>query len=242
MIRIVAIIFLLACLGCDPRSQASPGSAPLPKSIAGAGVLRGVVEFAGSAPEMSSIVANEPCCENDPPLKEETVVVNANATLRNVFVYLEDAPALDGSEQPPVLLDQVRCRYVPHAVAVQVGQPLRVRSSDPTMHNVHYIPQKNRARNLSMTQAGQEVLTRFTHPEFIRMRCDVHPWMAAWVGVFENPFFAVTGEDGTFEISGIPGGTYTLVAWHELYGSQRQSVRVADGAPLQARFVFGKQS
>jgi hypothetical protein len=191
---------------------------------------------------MRTFTATEKCCQGEPPIVEQSVVVNSNNTLRNVFIYLEDAPKTDGSGLDPALLDQERCSYTPHALGIQTNQLLRIRSSDPTMHNVHYTPDKNNARNLSMTQSGQEVPVSFPAAEFIRMKCDVHPWMSAWVGVFDNPFFAVTHHEGSFEIKGIPNGKYKLVAWHELYGRKEQSVTIADNKPIEINFSFGSQT
>jgi plastocyanin len=239
---VVTILSALCLVGCDRASVAKP--APLPRVVEGNGIIRGSVQLTGPAPTMPEItISSERCCQGEPALHEETVIVNDNNTLRNVFVYLENAPQTDGSAQPSALLDQSRCRYVPHAIGVQVGQTLNVRSSDPTMHNVHFNPQKNVAKNLSMTVAGQQVPTTFAAAEFIRFKCDVHPWMNAWVGVFDNPFFAVTGEDGSFEIKGIPAGKYTLVAWHELYGRREQQLTIGeDGKPLETMFSFGNKA
>jgi hypothetical protein len=241
---ILLMCWLLATIGCERASNANPGpaaGAPRVTSVRGNGVVRGTVAFIGTPPVMKTI-RNHPCCQGAPPtLLEEHVVVNPNGTLRNVFVYLEGGSLVDGSSLSPALLDQLHCRYVPHTLGVQVGQPLRVRSSDATLHNVHYVPDKNRAGNLAMTQAGHEKQITFEHPEFIRMKCDVHPWMTAWVGVFDNPFFAVTRDDGAFEIQGIPAGTYRLVAWHEMYGKQEQPVTVSDDGPIETGFSFGKQ-
>lgn len=231
---------MLAIAGCD--SGSTDPLASLPTAVDGGGVIRGTVHFVGTAPTMKTFTATEACCAGDPPIVEETVIVNSNKTLKNVFVYLEGAPKLNGKSQPIQTLDQVRCRYVPHALGIQMNQPLKLRSSDPTMHNVHYVPGINPAKNFAMTQAGDEIQTKFTAgPEFVRLRCDVHPWMSAWVGVFENPFYSVTGESGSFEIKGIPAGTYKLVAWHELFGRLEQSVTITDGAaPLELQFTLGK--
>ena len=171
---------------------------------------------------------------------EEKVVVNENGTLANVFVYLAGVPASDGSDREPAVLDQVDCRYVPHAIGVQVGQMLRIRSSDPTMHNVHYDSDSNGAANFGLTVAGAEkpVTLKGNH-EFIRVRCDVHPWMSATIGVFESPFFTVTDDaEGTFEIARVPAGQYTLVAWHELYGKLERPVEVKDDESVDASFEY----
>lgn len=236
------LILALALLGCDRQTKTESARAPLPQSVDGSGVVHGKVLFVGTPPIRNQITANDPCCMGEPAILDETVVVNPNQTLRNVFVYLENAPVTEGSSRSPALIDQVRCTYTPHVVAIQVDQQLRIRSSDPTLHNVHYIPQANRARNLAMTSAGAETTVSFDYPEFIRLKCDVHPWMSAWVGVFEHSFFATTADSGDFELKGIPDGTYTLVAWHELYGTQKQTVTVSGEQPLEIDFTFGKKN
>jgi plastocyanin len=161
--------------------------------------------------------------------------------LANVFVYLAGVAASDGSDREPALLDQKDCRYVPHAVGVQVGQTLRVRSSDPgTLHNVHYNPDRNPPANFGLTSAGDERKVTFGQaPEFIRVRCDVHPWMNAYIGVFDSPFFAVTGESsGMFEIGKVPAGDYKLVAWHERYGTIERAVKVKDNDSVDVTVEF----
>lgn len=160
--------------------------------------------------------------------------------MSNVVVYLEDGPNV-ASKMEPVLLDQQYCRYTPHVVAVRTGQTLKVKSSDPTLHNAHSDKGTNKPFNLSFADAGQTKELSFTQPEVaIRVRCDVHQWMSAYVAVFDHPFFAVTGEDGAFELKGVPAGTYTLVAWHERYGQKKQPVTVGADGTVTATFVFGK--
>jgi plastocyanin len=225
-----------ACLiGCDNSPSANGGPAAPPRVLkTGEGVVRGVVKFDGVPPKMATI-ANQPCHAGAPQLEEETVIVGEAGAMMNVLVFVEGAGAGDGSKREPAVLDQIHCRYVPHVVGVQVGQTLNVRSSDDAMHNVHYNPQRNAAANFGMTKPGAEKSVTFAAPEFVRVKCDVHPWMTAHVGVFENPFFAATGVDGKFEIKGLPAGEYTLVAWHELYGRQEQPLTVADETkPVEA--------
>ena len=202
-------------------------------------MVKGTVKFLGMPPVMGEI-ANEPChAEAEKPLKEETVVVNENGTLANVLVYLADAPASDGSARPAALLDQVDCRYVPHVVGVQVGQPLTIRSSDPTLHNVHYNASKNPSANFGLTVKGAEKQVKFDAAEFIRVKCDVHPWMTAYVGVFESPFHAVSSApDGSFEIPKVPAGRYRLVAWHERLGQVEQAIEVKDEKPVDVTVTY----
>jgi hypothetical protein len=223
--------------GCDKEPQAL--ATPVAPAVAmGSGVVRGHVTFAGTPPVMG-VIANKPCHHGAPEqLTEETVVVT-DGKLANVFVYVKDAPNMDAPMAEPAMLDQVHCRYEPHAVGVRVRQTLRIRSSDDTMHNVHYNPSENKPANFGFTQAGAEKTVRFAHAEFMRVKCDVHPWMTAYVGVFESPFFAVTTETREFEIKGLPAGTYTLATWHELLGEQEQTITVSDGqSAVTANFEY----
>jgi hypothetical protein len=203
-----------------------------------------MVSLEGPAPQMTE-VANESCHAGAPKLKQETVIVGATGGLANALVYLEGAPR-SATTRPAPVLDQVDCRYVPHLLGIVAGQSLVVRSSDAgTMHNVHLTASVNAAQNFGMTAAGQTrnlKLDRAEHDPPIRVKCDVHPWMTAYVAVMDNPYFAVTGDDGTFELPGLPPGSYKLVAWHELYGRREQAVTVSDdGKVAEATFVYKSQ-
>lgn len=228
------MVALLVVTACDQKPAALPREAPK----YGSATIRGKVNFVGTAPKRAEI-PNQPCHDGAGPLLDETVVVNENGTLANVFVYVADAPPSDGSKREPAPLDQKDCRYVPHVVGLQVGQQVRVRSSDPTLHNVHYIPARNAPANFGLTAAGAEKSVKFDAAEFIRVKCDVHPWMTAYIGVFDSPFFAATGEkDGTFEIAKVPAGTYRLVAWHEQYGNVEKSVTVKENETVDVSFEY----
>ena len=120
-----------------------------------------------------------------------------------------------------------------------VGQELEIRNSDATLHNVHALPTASKPFNNAMPMKGMTIKRKFTAPEvMVRVKCDVHPWMAAYIGVLPHPFFAVSGEDGAFTIANVPPGTYTIEAWHEKMGTQTASVTVADGAAATADFTF----
>ncbi|CAN5671952.1 methylamine utilization protein [soil metagenome] len=233
----VASLLAVCAIGCDQRSSAK--TAPLDATaIHGGGVIRGRIILDGPPPVMNEI-RNQPCCDGAPTtLSEETVVIGANGGLANTFVYLEGLPRVNGQSLAPPLLDQVGCRYAPHTVGVCVGQPLRIRTSDATMHNVHFSPARNESRNFGMISPGDEKSVTFREPEFIRVKCDVHPWMTAYVGVFENPCFAVTDGDGTFELANLPAGKYKLVTWHERYGRLEQDVEVNEAAPLKVDLKY----
>jgi plastocyanin len=220
----------MCLVGCDgATANESPAAVPRVAPTFGTATLKGVVKFIGTPPTPATI-ANVPCHEGaTKQLKDESVVVNDNQTLANVLIYLEGIQASDGSNRAPALLDQKDCRYVPHVIAVQTGQALRIHSSDATLHNVHYNAAANPPANFAMTSAGAEQSVTFKRKEFIRVKCDVHPWMTAYIGVFDHPFFAASAAGtGQWQIDKVPAGKYTLVAWHEQLGELRQPVEVKD--------------
>ncbi|HEX8913462.1 MAG TPA: carboxypeptidase regulatory-like domain-containing protein [Humisphaera sp.] len=210
--------------GCN-REQPAP---PKPEVAPGKGVVAGVVMFDGP-PAAPKQVGTEKCCDAQTPIYDESLVVDAGGGMRNVVVFLENGPNVPTPASEPVVLDQVKCRYVPHVLAVRTGQTLRLKSTDPTLHNVHGQSTKNRAFNQSFTAPGESKDVTLAKPEWFEVRCDVHKWMSAWVAAFDHPFFAVTGEGGRFELKGVPAGTYTLVARHERYGEKRVQVTVPPG-------------
>ena len=206
-------------------------------SIKGAGEVRGRVIFNGPVPP-DKLVRNEPCCPGAPPTqRDESITVNPNGTLANVAVYIEGGPFAQGTALPPKALDQIFCQYVPHVVGVVVGQTLNIHSSDQTVHNVQIRPEYAPAQNFFMN-AEQTTPVTFHRAEFIHSTCDVHPWMSSYIGVFDNAFFAITQSDGTFDITGLPKGTYTLTAWHEIFGKLQQSVTISDDKPIDLNFTY----
>jgi len=235
--RILSHVVAVALLcGCDGSSATqTPALSKTP--VVGKTTVQGKVNFVGTAPVMETVV-NTGCHAGAKPFTAETVIVNPNGTLANVFVSIEGAPAWDGSARPAGELDQINCQFVPHAVALQVGQRLDVKSGDPTLHNVHWDPRLNKPANFGMTRPGDSKSAVFTSAEIFRVRCDVHPWMSAYVGVFDNSFFALTGSDGTFKIENVPPGQYTLVAWHETYGTLKQPLNVGADGKIEQHFEY----
>jgi len=170
------------------------------------------------------------------PLLSERFVVDGDKNVMNAFVYIKSG--LDGKtfEAPrrPAQLDQVGCKYTPRVLGIMVGQPLRVLNSDRIMHNVHMSPQLNTEFNKAMPGRIRKLpipRKMFSQPEImIPFKCDVHPWMAAYLGVLTHPFFAVSAEDGTFEIKDVPPGKYEIEVWHEFFKGPIREIEVGTEA------------
>lgn len=222
---------------------AAPAASPVDASTAGN--VAGTMVFEGAAPEMAPIdMSEEPACaekHSTPPLHQEVVV--GDGTLANVFVYV--SAGLESLTFPTpaasVLIDQNGCEYHPHVLGVMAGEELTIRNSDPVLHNINASPEVNRGFNFGQPVEGMESKRSFAMPEvMIPVRCDVHGWMSAYIGVVDNPYYDVSAVDGTFSLETLPPGTYTLSAWHERYGVQTQEVTVATGETANVTFTFSE--
>jgi hypothetical protein len=212
--------------GCGDKTPPAPAS-NLPAPTFGTASISGHIRFLGTPPELK-VIDTSKCHAGAKPVLEETIVVGANQGLKDVIVYIKDAPASDGSNQPMLELDQVDCVYTPHVLPIQVSQKMKIKNSDPTFHNSHWVTEKNGDANIGIVAGAPSQVVNFTQPEFLRIRCDVHPWMESWVGVMNHPFFATTARDGSFIIEKLPPGTYTLATWHPLLGEREQAIVVTD--------------
>jgi plastocyanin len=165
------------------------------------------------------------------PVYDPSIVVGENGELKNVAVYVKDGSKVGGeAPKTPVILDQKGCMYEPHVVTVMVGQELKAENSDGFLHNVHGLAKDNGEFNFPQQTKGQQNDIPATKAvETYKVKCDVHPWMSAWVVVTDSPYSAVTGDDGTFTIKGLKNGKYTLVAWQEKLGTQEAQIEVKDG-------------
>jgi plastocyanin len=185
----------------------------------------------------------DPVCvkEAKGPQTQETFVVSSDGKLANVFVYVKDGLGNYAYDPPSggAKLDQHGCRYTPHVFGLRVGQPLEIINSDPTLHNIHATPKNNPEFNNGQPIQGMKMTHTFNNPEvMVPFKCDVHGWMNAYVGVVPHPYFAVTKEDGSFELKGLPPGTYTIEAWHERLGTMTQSVTLAEKGSQEVSFTF----
>jgi hypothetical protein len=225
-------------------SLALLGSAPEPVQDPEGGSVKGRVSFEGKVPKDRKIsLEGDKYCGSARPdgLMSEFYKVAADGAVKNVFVYVKKG--LEGktfdAPKTPVLLDQSGCRYDPHVFGIQVGQELLVRNSDDTLHNIHSGAAINPEFNFGQAKKGDENRVKFVQPEvMVRVKCDVHGWMSSYAGVVTHPFFQVTGEDGRFELKGLPPGDYVIEAWHEKFGTREQAVKVAAGATADAAFTF----
>ena len=242
---------LLVAAGCgggkkEETKEAAPagGGAAFKVDPATAATVTGKASFAGKAPAAKTIdmSAEEDCKKlHTAPTKTEEVVANSNGTLANVFVYVKAGLEGKNFEPPtaPATLDQKGCVYRPHVVGIRTGQTIAISNGDPTTHNIHPMPKTNREWNQSQAPGSPNLDKQFARTEImIPVKCNVHPWMKSYIGVVDNPYFAVTGDQGTFEIKSLPPGDYTLEAWHEKYGTQEQKVTLAPSATQTVEFSF----
>jgi plastocyanin len=210
-----------------------------------AGDVTGVITFKGTPPaekEITPLMENADCAAAY--AKTPTThfyVVGANGEFSDVVVSMKGVSGKStGASASPAVVDQKGCIYTPGILAIQTGQKLIVKNSDNCVHNVHSVPtaEGNSSHNDVQMAGGADLTYTFDKPEmFLKFQCDVHPWMFAWVSVFDHPYFSVSGKDGKFVIKNVPPGKYTLVATHRKLGTQTQEIEVTD-KEASANFTF----
>ena len=208
----------------------------------GGGTVTGKVTYTGTPAKPKPIdMAKEPSCAKQytaPPMTENVVTGSGN-TLEYVVVYIS-AGAPDESSAPStaVTFDQKGCHYTPHVLAFQVNQELKVTNSDQTSHNIHPLAKINREWNKSQPPGTPPISEKYDKPEFISVKCNIHPWMHGWFAVVKTSHYAVSDGSGEFKLPNLPPGKYTLTAWHESYGTQTQEVTISGNETKSANFVF----
>jgi plastocyanin len=207
--------------------------------------ITGTVTFKGKVPPLKPLSMDaDPACAkmHKGPVPNERLVLGSGNTMGNIIVWVSKGlPAGKTWPAPktPAVIDQKGCQYVPHAVAMMVGQPYRILNSDGILHNVNALPKINKGFNMAMPATRKEATGTFEREEAVfQIKCDVHPWMSAYVGVFSHPFFSVTGTDGKFTLSGLDAGSYVITAWHEVLGTQTASVTVGAKESKTQDFTF----
>lgn len=255
---LVAVLVVIGCGSSKPQdASATTEETQTPKPIVlaqaahesapqnGGTSITGTVKFSGTVPEAKKIkMSADPVClqQHTEAFFSEKFVVGDDGSLKNVFVYVKEGVTGDyAPPSEPVILNQLGCWYHPRVFGIQVNQNLEILNSDATLHNVNAKPKSNRSFNIAQPIKGMKTKKKFTKPEIgVPLKCNVHPWMNAYVNVVAHPFFSVTGEDGTFSISGLPDGDYTIEAWHEKLGVQTQQVSILSGKANPLSFSFSE--
>lgn len=250
----LAVAGLVALAGCGNTEEGfgkggqggGGNTATVLTATLGTGYITGKVYLKGKAPSAGIISMDADLfCKSchSRAIKDETVVADAKGNLANVFVYVKEGAGNYAVPSAAITLIQKGCEYIPHVFGIQVNQPLEIVNNDPTLHNVHCMASVNEPFNVGQPKQGMTFEKKFTKPEvLVKFKCDLHNWMHSFAGVVTTPFFCVTAKDGTYKISQLPAGTYTLVAVHEKYGeSAPQTVTLAHGASQKVDFTFNAQ-
>jgi len=242
----LAAAFAVGCHSTvsSPRQQSQPAPQYFKVDPATAGSIHGVIHFTGSKPEPKLIdISEDPACVEAHKGKahDESLVLGPHGVVANAFVYVEKGLEGKAFETPiaAVVIDQRGCWFRPRVVGIQVGQPLQVINSDPVTHNIHPMAAINREWNHSMGPGDDPITRKFTRPEImIPVKCNIHSWMHAYIGVLDHPYFATTGEDGSFTLPNLPPGTYTVAVWQEKLGTLRRQITVTSGQNSAADFTY----
>lgn len=226
-VALLAPLPFVAAIACGGGQEAAPRREPTPLDASTTGTIRGTVRFDGPVPAMSEISFGsfaECAAVHDGPVLTNDALVH-DGTIENAIVYIADGlgDRVFAIPEQPVHIDQRGCLYEPRVVGAQVGQAIEYRNSDRVLHNVHGKPEASSGWNFALSRQGSQRTLRIDHPEVaVSVRCDLHPWMQGWIGVFDHPYFAVTGADGAFALENVPPGTYVVAAWHERLGTAKQ--------------------
>ncbi|HZS39110.1 MAG TPA: carboxypeptidase regulatory-like domain-containing protein [Polyangia bacterium] len=259
-LSIIAVVVLAA--GCDdkktetaptpaapvtqpaPAVNAAPAAAPaaaptgaapaVAVATGGKGDVKGSVKLNGKAPEMAELKrSTDPFCGKT-KMKDQEVVGN----LGNVLIHINGAPAAE----PPAdkaKIEQTNCMYTPRVQGVVAGQTLDIKNGDPVLHNVHTYKGTSTLFNQAQVPNTPDIEKKFdNNGAMLKFKCDVHQWMTGFVWVQNNPYFAVTKDDGSFEIKGVPAGKYEIEAWHERFGAKKGEVTVEPGKPAEVKFEY----
>jgi hypothetical protein len=257
MISVLLWIASLACGGGETKAPAggtSSGSAteaPAAADAGGAGYkvapaadagrIHGRVTFQGTPPpaEPVQVTKDKSVCGSHQHISEK-LVVSEEGGIRYAVVSIDPVKggkAFEGGSPPQ--LDQKGCWFYPHVQIVPAGAEIEILNSDGILHNIHTFPEKNKPINMAQPKFRKVLKTSFSEPDVVRVSCDVHNWMTAWIVVAGHPYYVVTSEDGSFELDAVPPGTYTLTTWHETLGTKTQSITLEASGAAEADVTFG---
>ena len=244
---------LLLVAGCSQKSpqsgpqttQPQPPTAIFKVDADTAASIKGTIHYTGAKPAPKRIdMSEDPACfeaNHGKRVFEESLLIGHGNTLANAFVYIEKG--LEGKNfavpQTPVVIDQRGCWFHPRVIGLQTNQPFQVVNSDPITHNIHPMAHLNREWNHSQGPGDSPLNRKFAKPEImIPVKCNIHSWMHAYIGVLDHPYFAVSKEDGAFDIPNLPPGTYTLAVWHEKLGTLEQQITINPGQDAVVDFTY----
>jgi plastocyanin len=205
------------------------------------GGVAGRVSFDGTPAKPRTIdMSQEPSCakQYSKPVTAETVVTGPDNALENVVVYISAGAPDEPPPDKPAVLVQKGCRYTPHILAFQANQDFEIMNEDQTSHNIHTLPTSNREWNKSQPPGAPPIEDKYARPEFIPVKCNIHPWMKGTLAVMKNSHYMITADNGEFKLPNLPPGNYTITAWHESYGEQSQQVTITGSEMKNVNFVF----
>ncbi len=216
-------------------------AATMTSAVPGGGTVSGKVTYEGTPAKQKPIdMSKEPSCAKQyaTPPPTETVVTGPNNALENVVVYISGGAPDEPPPSQAAVLEQKGCRYLPHVLAFQVNQELKITNEDQTSHNIHPLAKINREWNKSQPPGTPPISDKYDKMEFIPVKCNVHPWMHGTFAVMKNSHYSISGADGGFTLPDLPPGKYTVTAFHESYGDQTQEVSIAGSETKSVNFVF----
>ncbi len=237
MLSRIGVLLVAGAIGV-PLPANSQEAAYVARPVPDGGVVSGSVTHAGDVPPSQALTIRDDreVCAKEPQYEEDLLVNAATGGLKNVVVWLSDIGEGKPWETPgePRALDQTSCRFEPHVLVVPAGEEFDILNNDGILHNFHTRSRENRPVNRAQPKFLAKIQARLIRPEIVRVDCDVHDWMRAWIVVAAHPYYAVTDDNGSYQLTGVPPGTYTLNLWHETLGNQTREVVVTGNGDVRA--------